>query len=110
MLFDFAIESEDGYGEYTDDRKVQIPKNIFEVPGAPADLLEVGRTVPMQDNNGNPLFGVVLGVDNDQVLMDFNHPLAGQKLFFKGEIVDVREATDEELAHGHVHGEGGVEH
>jgi FKBP-type peptidyl-prolyl cis-trans isomerase 2 len=69
-------------------------------------LVQVGNTIPMRDNAGNRLNGVVKAVTDSNVNMDFNHPLAGNHLFFSGEVTDVREATDEELSHGHVHAEG----
>ena len=64
----------------------------------------------MQDQDGNPMDGVVLEIGDDTVTMDFNHPLAGEALGFSGTVLDIREATQEELDHGHVHGEGGIEH
>jgi FKBP-type peptidyl-prolyl cis-trans isomerase SlyD len=64
----------------------------------------------MSDNEGNQLRGKILEVNTEFVKMDFNHPLAGQDLHFVGTIVGLREATPDELDHGHVHGTGGVEH
>jgi FKBP-type peptidyl-prolyl cis-trans isomerase SlyD len=64
----------------------------------------------MQDQNGNPIEGIVLEIRDSNVLMDFNHPLAGQDIYFSGKILDVRDATAEELEHGHVHEEGGHQH
>jgi FKBP-type peptidyl-prolyl cis-trans isomerase SlyD len=64
----------------------------------------------MQDQDGNPMDGRVLEIGTETVKMDFNHPLAGEELHFKGEILEVREATAEELDHGHVHGPGGHHH
>jgi FKBP-type peptidyl-prolyl cis-trans isomerase SlyD len=55
------------------------------------------------DNMGNRFNGKVVGVENDNVKMDFNHPLAGEDLHFKGEVVGIRDASAEELAHGHIH-------
>jgi FKBP-type peptidyl-prolyl cis-trans isomerase SlyD len=66
--------------------------------------------VPMQDQDGNPMNGVILGFDDTTVQIDFNHPLADQDLNFKGAIVSVRDASAEELDHGHVHGPGGHHH
>ena len=57
----------------------------------------------MQDQNGNQFYGEVKEVLPDSVKMDFNHPLAGKDLYFIGKIVEVRDATPEEIAHGHVH-------
>jgi FKBP-type peptidyl-prolyl cis-trans isomerase SlyD len=64
----------------------------------------------LQDSEGNPLDGRVIEIGEDFVKVDLNHPLAGEDLHFKGEILSVREATEEELEHGHVHGEGGHHH
>ena len=106
----FTLSAEDGYGESSANYVVEIPKNIFEGPDVPDDILEIGATLPMQDQDGNPMDGVVLEIGDDTVTMDFNHPLAGEALGFSGTVLDIREATQEELDHGHVHGEGGIEH
>ena len=63
--------------------------------------------VPMMDSEGRRLNGKVIAIEGDAVQMDFNHPMAGNDLYFKGEVSDVREATAEELSHGHSHAEGG---
>jgi len=108
--FSFTLTAEEGYGESSPNYIVEIPKNIFEGPDVPADILEIGATLPMQDQDGNPMDGTVLEIGDDTVKMDFNHPLAGESLGFSGTILAVREATQDELDHGHVHGEGGIEH
>ncbi|GAB3531691.1 FKBP-type peptidyl-prolyl cis-trans isomerase [Pontibacter brevis] len=109
--FDFKLETEDGYGEYNQEAVVELPKNVFEVDGSvPNDMLEEGNYIPMADSEGNQLQGRVQEVKEDTVTMDFNHPLAGKDLFFKGKVQDVRDATPEELDHGHVHGPGGHHH
>jgi FKBP-type peptidyl-prolyl cis-trans isomerase SlyD len=109
--FQFMIESEKGYGAFNPEAIVNIPKNIFFVDGILSeDLLEIGSFINMEDSNDNPMQGKVLEVGDHYVKMDFNHPMAGQNLFFSGYVVGVREATHEELAHGHIHGEGGVHH
>lgn len=64
----------------------------------------------MQDNHGHPIDGIVLEVTESQVKMDFNHPLAGLDLHFSGQILDVRDATADELNHGHAHGPHGHHH
>jgi FKBP-type peptidyl-prolyl cis-trans isomerase SlyD len=66
--------------------------------------------VPMSDNDGNHLRGKILEITDEHIKMDFNHPLAGTDLHFSIEVLDVREATDEEIDHGHVHGEHGHHH
>jgi FKBP-type peptidyl-prolyl cis-trans isomerase SlyD len=64
----------------------------------------------MSDNDGNQLRGKIVEVDAENVKMDFNHPLAGTDLHFVGEVLEVREASEEEIAHGHAHGPNGHEH
>ena len=73
-------------------------------------MLKIGAIIPMQDNEGHHMRGVVVKVGINDVSMDFNHPLAGQHLRFEGEVVALRAATEDELAHGHVHGPGGHHH
>jgi len=108
--FEFTLTAEQGYGEHNPNYVVDLEKQIFEGPDVPEDLLTVGNMLPMQDQEGNPLDGKVLEVGDATVKMDFNHPLAGESLNFTGTVLSIREATPEELSHGHVHGEGGVQH
>src|SRR5205085_10475509 len=100
----FSIETEDGYGNKEENAIMKLPMDIFKVDGVvDMSLLQKGKVIPLNDNEGNVLNGVVVSYDAETVTMDFNHPLAGHHLHFSGEIVDVRDATAEELAHGHVH-------
>lgn len=109
--FEFSIPAEDGYGEYDPTAVVELPKDIFKVDGEYVEeMLEVGNYLPMTDDGGNQLNGKVLAVEADFVRMDFNHPLADKEMFFKGTILGVRDATQSEIEHGHVHGEGGIQH
>jgi FKBP-type peptidyl-prolyl cis-trans isomerase SlyD len=109
--FDFRINSLSGYGQYEKDYVVKIDRNAFIVDGKFDDSrVKVGRDVEMSDAEGNPLVGKVIEIAESHVEMDFNHPLAGYDLHFVGEVLDVREATAEELEHGHVHGPGGHHH
>lgn len=108
--FTFTLSGEDAYGSPHPDRIINIARSIFDGPDVPSDLLVVGNIVPMQDQDGNPMEGTILELDEEKVRMDFNHPLAGQSLHFTGNIISVRPATDEELSHGHVHGPGGHHH
>jgi FKBP-type peptidyl-prolyl cis-trans isomerase SlyD len=73
-------------------------------------MLEIGNELPMTDSDGNRLVGIVADVNDKIVVMDFNHPMAGEDLHFVGSILEVREATSEEISHGHVHGPGGHHH
>jgi FKBP-type peptidyl-prolyl cis-trans isomerase SlyD len=110
--FNFIIEAGKGYGEYNEQEVAQIPKESFlDKEGKFDDVnIKEGAILPMQDNNGNNFQGLVLEITDDTVVMDFNHPLAGKALHFSGSVATVRDASAEELAHGHVHGPGGHHH
>ncbi len=102
--FSFSIESDDAYGNKVETAVIKLPIEIFKVDGVlDLNLLQIGKILPLNDNEGNVLYGIVLVYDLETVTMDFNHPLAGHHLHFSGEIADIREASVEELAHGHVH-------
>lgn len=109
--FAFGLTPAEAYGEYTEDAILDLDIEIFKEDGKVEDgLLEIGNTITMMDNHGHPIDGVVIEVGSSMVKMDFNHPLAGQDLHFSGVILDIREATDEEISHGHVHGPHGHHH
>ena len=71
------------------------------------DIPEIGAVLPLQDNNGNRFQGQVVSIAEDGVVVDLNHPMAGQELHFKGNILNVRPANPDELSHGHAHGADG---
>ncbi len=109
--FAFGLTSSEGYGELTDTAIIEIDKSIFEKDGKIDDnLLKIGNVITMQDQEGHPIDGRVTEIKEDKVVMDFNHPLAGRDLYFSGKVIDIREASEEELSHGHVHGAGGHQH
>jgi FKBP-type peptidyl-prolyl cis-trans isomerase SlyD len=109
--YDISVGPEDGYGETDPEAIIDLGKEAFMIDGVvQEDLLVAGNIINMKDQHGHPLEGLILEVNDESVKLDFNHQLAGKTLHFKGEIVDVRPATDDEIAHGHVHGPGGVEH
>ena len=109
--FSFTLNAQDGYGDFDENAVVELPKQVFEIEGSvPDNMLEEGNFIPMSDSEGNQLQGRVAKVTDATVTMDFNHPLAGKDLHFEGKVEDVRDATQEELDHGHVHGEGGHHH
>lgn len=109
--FGFHLASEDAYGDSTEEGIIELEKELFEIDGKiDEEIVSVGKMVAMQDENGNPVDGRVLAVKDKTIVMDFNHPLAGQNLYFSGQIIDVRVASEEELSHGHVHGDGGHHH
>ncbi|MET4105947.1 FKBP-type peptidyl-prolyl cis-trans isomerase [Hymenobacter sp. UYP22] len=109
--FTFSLTPEQAYGDYDEQAIVEIPKNVFEIDGQiDEEMLQVGNFLPMADNQGHHMQGKVVEIGDSAVKMDFNHPLAGMVMHFDGKVEAVRDATREELDHGHVHGEGGHHH
>lgn len=109
--FEFSLSSAEAYGDFSEEAIVSLPIDIFMIDGKiDPDMLRIGNVIPMQDNEGHPMEGVVKSVEKETVVMDFNHPLAGKNLFFTGSILELREATPEEISHGHVHGPHGHHH
>lgn len=108
--FEFGIKSEDGYGQPDPEAIVDLPIHLFQVEGKLAEAVQIGHFLPMNDQEGNPLQGLVLEIGEETVKMDFNHPMAGVDLYFSGEVIDVREASAKEVNHGHAHGPGGHHH
>jgi FKBP-type peptidyl-prolyl cis-trans isomerase SlyD len=103
--FDVVVAPEDGYGQPNPMLVQTVPREAFQG----VDSIEVGMEFQAQTPQG-PLSVVVSKVDADNVTVDGNHPLAGKTLHFAIEVTDVRDASVEELAHGHVHGPGGHHH
>ena len=103
---DVSIEPEDAYGEYSAELITNIGREMFEG----VDALEVGMQFHASAPDGGMQIVTIREIEGEQVTIDGNHPLAGQQLNFKVKVVDVRAASEEEVAHGHVHGEGGHQH
>ncbi len=97
-----SVEPQDAYGEYQAELVATIGRNMFEG----VDQLEVGMQFHASAPDGGMQVVTVRQIDGDDVTIDGNHPLAGQRLHFDVEVVEVREATADELEHGHIHGEG----
>lgn len=100
------IPPEEGYGERDDSLLQSVPRENFQG----IDDISVGMQFQTPTEDGSQQVVTVMTVDDKQVTVDGNHPLAGVPLNFDVTVVDVRDATDEELEHGHVHGPGGHEH
>jgi len=97
--FTIKLKDFEAYGEVNEDAIVELPKHVFLVDGKfDNELIHIGNTVPMMSSNGQRLNGLVLEVNDDVVKMDFNHPLAGEDLYFAGKVLEVREATEDELS------------
>lgn len=109
--YDIAVSPSEGYGDPNPEAIIDLPKDVFKIEGElQEDMMVVGNVIPLQDQQGNPMQGIVLEVGDDTVKMDLNHQLAGKSLHFTGEVLEVRSATKDEIAHGHVHGPGGHHH
>ena len=79
---------------------MELPISIFQQDGQDDSYLYEGAVIPMRDKDGHRFNGKVINITGDQVKMDFNHPMAGRNLFFEGEIIEVRDATEDELMNG----------
>lgn len=102
---DVVVEAKDGYGERHDDLTHKVPRNMFE----DGSEIEVGMQFQTMTEHG-PHIVTVIDMDDENITVDANHPLAGQTLNFAVSVVEVRDATEEELEHGHVHGPEGHDH
>ena len=102
---DITVEPEEAYGPYIEGQDLVVP--LAEFP--PGLTPEVGMGLLVETPEGQQIPYFVTEISNGMARLDPNHPLAGQRLHFKVKVVEVREATNEELAHGHVH-EGGHSH
>lgn len=102
-----VIAPENAYGLYLPEMVQEVPLSGFQ--GEENEKLQEGMQVRVETNNG-PAIAMVSKIENDTVTLDLNHPLADTTLHFDVEVMDVRDATEEELSHGHVHGPGGHQH
>ncbi|MEJ7692991.1 peptidylprolyl isomerase [Daejeonella sp.] len=101
--YDFHLVTADAYGTKDENAIAELPIDMFGEMEKP----EIGSVLPLQDNEGNNFRAQVKAVSDAAVTVDLNHPMAGQELHFIGKIISVREATAEELDHGHAHGADG---
>lgn len=103
--FDVKVEPEQGYGIYDPELVQEVPAELFEgVEG-----VEPGMAFSADTDAGHRTV-IVTAVEEDIIVVDANHPFAGRTLQFNGEVIGIREATEEELEHGHIHGAGGCGH
>jgi FKBP-type peptidyl-prolyl cis-trans isomerase SlyD len=100
-----VLEPADAFGDY-DEELVQIePVSAF-----PTDKLEVGMQFEGEDPTGDVVLYTITDIGDGKVVVDGNHPWAGERVNFRCSVTDVRAATKEEINHGHVHGPGGHHH
>jgi FKBP-type peptidyl-prolyl cis-trans isomerase SlyD len=100
------LAAADAYGEYDEGAVQKVKRNLFPEEAE----LEIGSSYFAHSPEGQHLQFIVTEIDNDIITVNFNHPLAGKNLEFDVELIDVRDATAEEISHGHVHGPGGHHH
>jgi FKBP-type peptidyl-prolyl cis-trans isomerase SlyD len=101
-----SIAPGEGYGERDANLVQSVPKEMFKG----VDNIEVGMQFQAKGPNGAPRIVTITKVEGENVMVDGNHPLAGETLNFDVKVMGVREASAEELQHGHVHGPGGHHH
>jgi len=101
-----SVSPEEGYGERDETMLQEVPKSMFEAD----NNIEVGNQFHAQGPDGEMLAVTVMEVNDENVVVDGNHPLAGIELNFDVKVKKVRDASEEELEHGHVHGPGGHHH
>lgn len=100
-----VIKPEDGYGSRRDDLLKTVAKDGFQGE----EEMQVGMQVQLDTEHG-PAIAVITSIEGNDVVLDLNHPLADMTLHFDVKVEEVREATEEEISHGHVHGPGGHQH
>ena len=108
--FSFGIKSENAYGSRKEEAVIELAQDMFMNEGKMIPEVEVGNVLPLQDQNGNVIPGKILAINETTVTVDVNHLLADQDLHFTGKIVEMRDATAEEVEHKHVHGAHGHQH
>jgi len=98
-----VIEPVDAYGEYNPNLTQVVDRSMFDAN----DNIEAGMQFQAQDQEGHVMVITVAKVEGEEITIDGNHPLAGATLHYDIKVIDIRDATDEELSHGHVHQHGG---
>ena len=86
----FSIKCDDAYGPIDEKAIAELPRNLFEHEGNLGELVKVGNFVPMKDQEGNSLQGLVIDINEEHVKMDFNHPLAEKELMFSGKVLKIK--------------------
>lgn len=96
--FDFVLKVDEAYGPYEQDHVIELPKETFAINGRfDKDMVYPGAVLPLVNADGMRFQGLVLELKDNTVIIDLNHPLAGKDLHFKGQVVTMRNATNEEI-------------
>ena len=102
---EISLEPADAFGDYDEELVQMEPIAAF-----PSKDLKVGQQFEGEDESGEVILYTITNIDDGKVVVDGNHPWAGERVLFKATVTGVRKAVDEEVAHGHVHGAGGHHH
>lgn len=106
--FDFSLTKDEAYGDYRDDLLMELGRDVFSINGHfDHEHVYQDAVIQMQNEEGNRFYGRVVEVGEEKVKIDLNHPLAGETLYFKGEVLENREATEDEINHLMKHLTGG---
>ena len=106
--FDFALTKEQAYGEYYPEQVLDLDRSIFCINGHfDHDNIYADAVIPLQNEEGRRFYGHVVEIGEEKVKVDLNHPLAGETLYFEGEVLENREATEAEISHLMKHMSGG---
>lgn len=108
--FSFGIKSENAYGSRKEEAVIELAQDMFMNEGKLIPEVVVDNILPLQDQNENVIPGKILSINEETITVDVNHLLADQDLYFTGKILEMRDATSEEVEHGHVHGAHGHQH
>ena len=97
--FDFVIPCKDAYGEFNEELMFDVPETVFMVDGKiDFNYVHEGAVVPMMGEDGSRFNATIIELKKDAVTIDLNHPRAGQDLHFKGNVIESRPATNEEIS------------
>lgn len=96
--FTVELSPEKAFGDKSDDKIFTVSRSDFDAPE-----LKAGMQFQTVDENNQPVIATIVGLEDDKVIIDENHPLAGMTLTFTGNVKEVREATQAEIDHGHIH-------
>jgi FKBP-type peptidyl-prolyl cis-trans isomerase SlyD len=106
--FSFSLEKEEAYGDYEQQRVLDLDREMFYVDGHfDKEHIYEDAIIPLQNENGDHFYGRVQEIGEEKVKVDLNHPLAGETLHFEGKVLENREATNEEIDHLIKHLSGG---
>lgn len=103
--FELSVTPENGFGNYDENLVLKVSKKDFG-----DNPIEVGMEFALEGEDGDHKIFEIIAIEDEDVTLDGNHPFADENLHFKGSVVEIRDASDEEIAHGHAHHEGHEHH